>query len=90
MNWQLKAVLPVAFVLLNGLSAVHAGDGFVARPGTAYQVLIVAGAGAVAICAVIMLVLAYLVQRPMVELQEKIARVGNGESECGVGLRQAQ
>ncbi len=49
-----------------------------------HQVLIVAGVGAVAICAVIMLALAYFIQRPMVELQEKIARVGQGELDVAV------
>jgi signal transduction histidine kinase len=49
-------------------------------------VLVVAGAGAVAICAVLIVVLAYLIQRPMVELQEKIARVGDGDLNVSVGF----
>jgi hypothetical protein len=44
-----------------------------------HQVLVVAGVGAVAVCAVVILALALLIQRPMVELQEKIARVGQGD-----------
>ena len=55
-----------------------------------HRVLIVAGTGAVAICAAVMIALAYFIQRPMVELQEKIARVGEGEFDVAVQLRQAQ
>jgi signal transduction histidine kinase len=77
-NWQLKAVLPVAFVLLNGLLLFLLATVSL-RDTERHAVLIVAGAGAVAICAVLMLVLAYLVQRPMVELQEKMAQVGRGD-----------
>ena len=51
-----------------------------------HAVMIVAGAGAVAICAVSMLVLAYFVQRPMVELQEKIAQVSEGDLEVAVSF----
>ena len=77
-NWQLKTVLPVAFVLVNGLLLFMLATVSLRDPER-HQVLIVAGVGAVAICAVIMLALAYLIQRPMVELQEKIARVGQGD-----------
>jgi signal transduction histidine kinase len=49
-------------------------------------VLIVAGAGAVAICAVSMFVLAYLIQRPMVELQEKMAQVSEGDLNASVSF----
>ena len=51
-----------------------------------HAVLIIAGAVAVAICAVSMFVLAYLVQRPMVELQEKIAQVGAGSLNVAVSF----
>ena len=59
-NWQLKAVLPVAFVLLNGLLLFLLATVSL-RDTERHAVLIVAGAGAVAICAVLILVLAYLV-----------------------------
>jgi signal transduction histidine kinase len=49
-------------------------------------VLIVAGAGAVAICAVSMLMLAYLIQRPMVELQEKMEQVSEGNLDVKVSF----
>jgi signal transduction histidine kinase len=77
-NWQLKAVLPVAFVLLNGLLLFLLATVSL-RDAERHAVLIVAGTGAVAICAVLILVLAYLIQRPMVELQEKISQVGRGD-----------
>jgi signal transduction histidine kinase len=84
-NWQLKAVLPVAFVLLNGLLLFLLATVSLRNPER-HAVLIVAGAGAVAVCAVLILVLAFLVQRPMVELQEKIARVGRGDLNATVSF----
>jgi hypothetical protein len=51
-----------------------------------HTVLVVAGAGAVAICAVLIVALAYLIQRPMVELQEQIARVGEGDLSARVSF----
>jgi signal transduction histidine kinase len=49
-----------------------------------HAVLLVASSGAVAICAVMILVLAVLIHRPVRELQEKIARVGTGELDSEV------
>src|ERR1700747_3195447 len=86
-NWQVKLVLPVAFVLLNGLLLFLMATVSLRDPER-HQVLIVAGAGAVAICAVVLLALAYFIQRPMVELQEKLARVGQGELDVSVGFAQ--
>ena len=82
-NWQVKTVLPVAFVLLNGLLLFLMATVSLRDPER-HQVLIVAGTGAVAICAAVMLALAYFIQRPMVELQEKIARVGEGDLDACV------
>jgi signal transduction histidine kinase len=84
-NWQLKTVLPVAFVLLNGLLLFLLATVSLRDPER-HEVLIVAGAGAVAICAAVLLALAYFIQRPMVELQEKIERVGQGDLNVGVGF----
>jgi signal transduction histidine kinase len=84
-NWELKAVLPVAFVLVNGLLLFLVATVSLRDPER-HAVLILAGGGAVAICAVVILALAYLIQRPMVELQEKIARVGQGELNVGVSF----
>jgi signal transduction histidine kinase len=77
-NWQLKAILPVGFVLLAGLLLFTLATVSLRDPER-HAVLIVAGAGAVVICAVSMFVLAYLIQRPMVELQEKIELVSKGD-----------
>jgi signal transduction histidine kinase len=77
-SWELKAVLPVAFVLVNGLILFLIAT-ISLRDPERHAVLILAGGGAVAICAVVILALAYLIQRPMVELQEKITQVGQGD-----------
>ena len=76
-NWQVKAVLPVAVVLLIGLFLFLLATVSLQDPER-HAVLAVAGAGAVAICAVLIVVLAHFIQRPMVELQEKIAEVSKG------------
>jgi hypothetical protein len=49
-------------------------------------VLIVAGGGAIAICVVCIIALAHFVQRPMVELQEKIALVSEGNLDVKVSF----
>src|SRR5271157_4479724 len=84
-NWQLKAILPVGVVLLVGLLLFILATVSLRDPER-HEVLIVAGAGAVAICAVSMLVLFYLIQRPMVELQEKMAKVSEGELDVAVSF----
>ena len=84
-NWEIKAILPVAFILLNGLLLFLLSTVSLRDPER-HTVLVVAGAGAVAICAVLIVALAYLIQRPMVELQEQIARVGNGNLDASVSF----
>jgi signal transduction histidine kinase len=49
-------------------------------------VLLVAGAGAVAICGALLVVLTYTVQHPMVELQQKIAQLGSGDLNVSVSF----
>src|SRR5579864_9717641 len=85
LNWQLKAILPVGLVLLAGLLLFIVATVSLRDPER-HAVLIVAGAGAVAICAVLIVVLAYLIQRPMVELQEKIAQVSEGNLNVAVSF----
>src|SRR5262249_15997200 len=51
-----------------------------------HMVLVVAGAGAVAICGALLMVLTYFIQRPMIELQEKIAQVGDGDLNASVAF----
>jgi signal transduction histidine kinase len=84
-NWQLKAIAPVALVLLAGiLLFVLATVSF--RDPERHAILVVAGAGAIAVCAASIFALAWFVQRPMVELQEKIARVGEGDLDVSVSF----
>jgi len=84
-NWQLKAILPVAFVLLAGLLLFTLATVSFRDPER-HAVLIVAGAGAVVICAVSIVALAYQIQRPMVELQEKIDQVSDGDLDVAVSF----
>jgi signal transduction histidine kinase len=82
-SWEIKAVLPVAVVLLNGLILFVLATVSLQQTER-HAVLLVASSGAVAICAVMILVLAVLIHRPVRELQEKIARVGTGELDSEV------
>jgi len=84
-NWQLKAILPVVFVLLAGLLLFVVATVSLRDPER-HAVLIVAGAGAVVICGVSIGALAYFIQRPMVELQEKIALVSEGNLNVAVSF----
>ncbi|MGI9102478.1 MAG: sensor histidine kinase [Terriglobales bacterium] len=78
MNWQLKAVLPVLAVLLNGLLLFILATLSLGEPERR-TVLVVATIGAIAICAVLLLTLGLVVSRPMLELQQKIQRVRDGD-----------
>jgi signal transduction histidine kinase len=77
MNWRMKAVLPVAAVLLNGLLLFGLVTLTISEPGN--LVLVIAIAGAFCICAVMLMALAVMVHRPMLELQKKIALVREGD-----------
>jgi len=84
-NWQLKAIWPVAVVLLNGmllflLATVSLED------TERHKLLLIAGAGAVAICGVVIVVLVTTIQKPVVELQEQMERVGDGDLTASVGF----
>jgi two-component system, NtrC family, sensor kinase len=84
-NWQLKAIVPVILVLLAGLLLLMAATLSLGDPER-HRVLLVAGAGAVVICGVSCGVLTHLIQRPMVELQEKVALVTEGNLEVAVSF----
>ncbi len=84
-NWQLKAIAPVALVLLAGLMLFVLATVSLRDPQR-HAVLVLAGGGAIAVCATLIFVLAWFVQRPMVELQEKIARLGEGDLEVSVSF----
>ncbi len=84
-NWALKAVLPIAAILLNGLllfilvsASLSAGEGHI--------VITIATAGAFLICIAVIMVLAVSVRRPMMELQDKIARLSLGDMDVSVSF----
>ena len=82
-NWALKAVLPIAAVLLNGLLLFLLVSSSL-DPGPRNNVIAVAAGGAFVICVAVIMVLAVQVRRPMIELQEKIARVQQGDMDVSV------
>jgi len=84
-NWQIKAILPVVFVLLAGLLLFTIATVSIGGPER-HAVIMVAGAGAVVICGVFIGVLAYLIQRPMLELQEKVALISTGDLDVAVSF----
>jgi signal transduction histidine kinase len=86
-NWEIKALLPIATVLLGGMLLFLLAT-LSWRDPERHLVLLVAGAGAVAICGALLVVLTYTVQRPMVELQQKISQVGLGDLKAAVTFAQ--
>jgi signal transduction histidine kinase len=84
-NWALKAVLPIAAVLLNGLLLFMLVSSSLA-PGPRNGVIAVAAGGAFVICVAVLMVLAVQVRRPMIELQEKISRVQSGDLDVTVSF----
>lgn len=84
-NWEIKALVPIACVLLGGMLLFLLAT-LSWRDPERHTVLLVAGGGAVAICGALLVVLTYTVQRPMVELQEKIAKLGAGDLRVSVSF----
>src|SRR5271169_5789689 len=84
-TWEIKALVPIAFVLLGGMLLFLLAT-LSWRDPERHMVLLVAGAGAVAICGALLVVLTYTVQRPMVELQQKIAQLGSGDLNVSVSF----
>src|SRR5262252_2467424 len=84
-NWEIKALVPIACVLLGGMLLFLLAT-LSWRDPERHVVLLVAGAGAVAICGALLVVLPYTVQRPMVELQQKIAELGGGDLNVSVSF----
>jgi signal transduction histidine kinase len=78
MNWQIKTLLPVVLALLNGLLLFVVASTSFADPER-HSILIIAVIGALAVCVVMIVTLALVVRRPMLELQEKIQRVSDGD-----------
>jgi signal transduction histidine kinase len=85
MSLRLKAILPVAAVLLAGL-LIFVWVSLSFEDPERRSVIAVAAAGAVAICAALLVVIAVFVQRPLVELQEKIALLRDGNLSVSVGF----
>ncbi len=84
-SWALKAVLPIAAVLLNGLLLFVLVSSSL-DPGPRNNVIAVAAGGAFMICVAVIMVLAVQVRRPMMELQEKIAQVQLGDMDVAVSF----
>jgi signal transduction histidine kinase len=84
-NWEIKALVPIACVLLGGMLLFLLAT-VSWRDPERHTVLLVAGAGAVAICGALLVVLTYLIQRPMVELQQKIGQLGAGDLNVAVSF----
>jgi signal transduction histidine kinase len=84
-NWEIKALVPIACVLLGGMLLFLLAT-LSWRDPERHMVLLVAGVGAVAICGALLVVLTYTVQRPMVELQQKIAQLGGGDLNVSVSF----
>jgi len=82
-NWQLKAIWPVAVVLLSGMFVFLLAT-LSLQDTERHRLLLIAGAGAVAVCGVVIVVLAFAIKRPMIELQEQIERVRNGDLTASV------
>ncbi len=78
LRWQWKAIIPMIGVLLLGLMAFQATVLALNIPN-GHWILIVAAAGAVTICFVMLTVLLLLIERPLQELKETIARVREGD-----------
>jgi hypothetical protein len=85
LNWQLRALLPVLAVLLNGLLLFILAT-LSLESGERRTVLLVATVGAIAICGVLVLALSVVLSGPMAELQDKIQRVRDGDLNVTVGF----
>lgn len=78
LGWQWKAIIPIVGVLLLGLIAFQAVVVALDIP-SGHWIVIVAAAGAVAICFVTLTVLLVLIERPLEELKKIIGRVREGD-----------
>ena len=84
-NWQIKALLPVVFVLLVGLLLFTVATMTVESPER-HIVLMLAVDGAVIVSGVSIGAVAYLIHGPMVELQKKVALISEGNLEVAVSF----
>lgn len=84
LNWQIKTLLPVVLVLLNGVLLFVAASTSYTDPER-HTILLVAVSGALIVCVVLLVTLALVVRRPMLELQQTIQRVTDGDFHATVG-----
>lgn len=85
LNWALKALLPIAAVVINGLLLFVLVTSSLDE-GPRHSVIALAAAGAFVICAAVLVVFSVTVRRPMLELQDKIARVQLGDMDARVSF----
>lgn len=78
LSWQLKTLLPVILVLLNGVLLFVVATTSFADPER-HAILLVAVIGALVICFVLIVTLALVVRKPMLELEDRIERVAAGD-----------
>jgi signal transduction histidine kinase len=84
-NWEIKALVPIASVLLGGMLLFLLAT-FSWRDPERHAVLLVAGTVAIAICGALLVVLTFLIQRPLVELQQQIEELGQGNLDVAVNF----
>ncbi len=84
---RLKVLIPVAGVLIVGLG-VFVALTLSLHPEVRQMVILVAAAGAVAVCAVVLVVWAVLIERPLRETQACMARLREGDMDVAVGFAQ--
>ena len=82
-------MLPVVAALFNGLILFVIGTVSLAGPER-HTVLLVAAIGAIIVCAVLVVTLALVVRRPMLELEESIQRVSDGDLKATVTFADRQ
>src|SRR3989338_810517 len=76
-NWRLKTILPVAGTLIGGLVLLWYTRSF--DDPEHHVVMLVTGIGAVIIATVVLVVLAYWIRQPLLELKKKIALLREGD-----------
>jgi signal transduction histidine kinase len=86
---RLKVLLPVAGVLVIGLG-VFMDVTLSLHPEVRQMVILVGAAGAVAVCAVVLVVWAVLIEHPLQEIQEKMARLREGDMGVSVSFANQQ
>lgn len=86
---RLKVLIPVAGVLVVGLIVFMAVT-LSLHPEVRQIAILVGAVGAVAVCAVVLVVWAVLIQHPLQEMQEKMARLREGDMSVTVSFASQQ